>query len=57
MTKPTVPPQDKNGELKRTVILLDRWRKQLEEKFPGDPVWQRYVAQSLLAGIPETDGT
>ena len=55
MTKPTVPPQDRKGELKKAVILLDRWRKQLDEKFPGDPAWQRYVAESLLGGLPKQE--
>ena len=47
----TTPPTDKQGELKKAVILLDRWRKQLDKDFPGKPEWQRYVAQSLLGGL------
>ena len=53
MTRPTPPPTDKNGELRKAVILLDRWRKQLEEKFPGDREWQRYVVASLAAGLED----
>ena len=51
----TTPPTDKQGELKKAVILLDRWRKQLDKDFPNKPEWQRYVAQSLLGGLGEED--
>lgn len=51
MPTTATPPTDKQGELKKAVILLDRWRKQLDKDFPGKPEWQRYVAQSLLGGL------
>ena len=48
-----IPPIDKSGELKKAGILLDRWRKQLQEAFPGSREWQAYVAESLAAPYRE----
>ena len=49
----TVPPVDKNGEMKKAAALLTRFRKQIVDV--GSVEWQRWVANSLLQGLPQEE--
>lgn len=47
-----VPPVDTNGESDRANLALKRFRRELEKaKLP--PAWQRWVVNSLEAGLPK----
>ncbi|MHB1950150.1 MAG: hypothetical protein ACYCQK_01595 [Acidiferrobacteraceae bacterium] len=51
-----IPPTDVNGEMSRAAQLLRRFRRQLCEEKPMSLDWQRWVAESLLHGLPSEDG-
>lgn len=49
------PPRDTSGEMRRATLALERCRRELTEKAELPPEWQRWVAESLLDGLPATD--
>lgn len=57
-----VPPHDTAGQMKKAATLLGRFRKALSEGDITQPggnglsvEWQRWIAESLLAGLPKED--
>lgn len=51
----SIPPVDTSGEMKIAATLLTRFRKQLTEGDLTSLAWRRWVAESLLSGLPQEE--